>query len=122
MHPCPSFAWTDRDALLAFLREISFCTIFTATPAGGHIIHVPIVVHGPDRLRFHLARTNRAAQALDGALVLLSCSGPNAYISPDWYGSPDQVPTWNYLAVEVEGRLRRLDDAELVDQIDALGG
>ena len=58
---------------------------------------------GPDRLRFHVSRSNRGAAALDGARLLLSCAGPDAYVSPDWYGTPDQVPTWNYVAVEAEG-------------------
>ena len=42
-------------------------------------------------------------------------------MSPDWYGTPDQVPTWNYLAVECEGPLRRLDDEELAQLLDDLG-
>jgi transcriptional regulator len=46
--------------------------------------------------------------------------GPDAYISPDWYGQEDQVPTWNYLAVEAEGPLRRLDEPELVALLDDL--
>lgn len=39
-------------------------------------------------------------------------TGPNAYISPDWYGIADQAPTWNYLSAEIEGPLRRLDAGE----------
>ncbi len=46
--------------------------------------------------------------------------GPDAYISPDWYGTDDQVPTWNYLAVEAEGPLRPLDETELVALLDDL--
>ncbi len=40
-------------------------------------------------------------------------SGPDAYISPDWYGTLDQVPTWNYIAVHLRGTLHRLDQSEL---------
>jgi transcriptional regulator len=83
-------------------------------------VHVPVTVEAPDRLRFHLARSNRAAPALDGSDVLLSCLGPDAYVSPDWYGTPDQVPTWNYLAVECEGTARRLGEDDLVAQLDRL--
>ena len=55
----------------------------------------------------------------DGGTVA-SVMGPEAYISPDWYGVDDQVPTWNYLAVEAEGPLRRLDEAELAELLDGL--
>ena len=120
MHPNRAFAWNDRDEMLAFIADTAFCTLFVGTGQGGHVLHVPVVVAAPDRLFFHVARGNRASSVLDGAAVLLSCLGPDAYISPDWYGTPDQVPTWNYVAVEAEGRLRRLNGDELVAQVDAL--
>ncbi|HST35090.1 MAG TPA: FMN-binding negative transcriptional regulator, partial [Allosphingosinicella sp.] len=87
---------------------------------GPLVVHVPVIVAAPDRILFHVAKGNRAAAALDGARALLSCLGPDAYISPDWYGTPDQVGTWNYRAVELEGPLRRLDEAELTALLDAL--
>ena len=117
MHPSRAFVWDDRDAMLAFAAETSFCTIAADGPL---IAHAPVVVSGPDRLRFHLSRSNRAAAAFDGKRAILSFLGPEAYVSPDWYGSADQVPTWNYLAVEAEGPLRRLDEAELSDLLDTL--
>jgi transcriptional regulator len=47
--------------------------------------------------------------------------GPNGYISPDWYAEPhNQVPTWNYVSVEVEGVCAELDRAALMDQINTL--
>jgi transcriptional regulator len=116
MHPNRAFAWEDRDAMLAFLADIAFCTICVDGPA---LAHAPVIVAGPDRIRFHLSRGNVAA-AMDAKRAIVSCLGPDSYISPDWYGSPDQVPTWNYLAVEAEGPLRRLDEAELAQLLDDL--
>jgi len=43
----------------------------------------------------------------------LIVNGPDGYISPDWYGIDDQVPTWNYVAVHLTGQLVRLDDDAL---------
>jgi transcriptional regulator len=43
-----------------------------------------------------------------------------AYVSPDWYAAPDQVPTWNYLTVEAEGAVTPLDEAGLVALLDDL--
>jgi transcriptional regulator len=116
MHPNRTFAWQDREAMLAFLADTGFCTICVDGPA---LVHAPVVVAAPDRLLFHVSRGNRAA-AIDGRRAIVSCLGPEAYISPDWYGTPDQVPTWNYLAVEAEGVLRRLDEVELAALLDEL--
>ena len=118
MHPDRRFAWDDRDAMLSFVREVAFCTICVDGP---FVVHAPVVVAAPDRIRFHLARANRAAATMDGARAVISCLGPDAYISPDWYGTADQVPTWNYVAVEAEGPLRRLEADELVQLLDDLG-
>jgi transcriptional regulator len=116
MHPNRAFAWEDRGEMLGFVAGIAFCTVAADGPM---VAHVPVVVAPPDRIRFHVARGNRAR--LDGRRAIVSCLGPDAYVSPDWYGTPEQVPTWNYLAVEAEGPLRRLDEAELTALLDALG-
>jgi transcriptional regulator len=124
MHPHPSFAWTDRDALIDFVAEAGFATIMICGPGGPRIVHVPVVVSTDRRsIRFHLSRANRAAVSEgEGVRGLLSCLGQHAYISPDWYGTKDQVPTWNYVAVECEGSLRRLTQDELTHLLDDLGG
>lgn len=115
MHPNRTFAWNDRDAMLAFVADIAFATIAAEGPA---LVHAPVLVAGPDRIRFHVARGNRAK--LEGRRAIVSVLGPDGYISPDWYGTDDQVPTWNYLAVEAEGPLRRLEEAELSGLLDRL--
>ena len=120
MHPDSRFAWADRDELLAFISDVSFAHIFAQSSAGPVVAHAPVVVTADGNLQFHLARRNRAVALLDGLTAAASIAGPNAYISPDWYGTDDQVPTWNYLAVEATGPVRCLTDDELVAQVDAL--
>ena len=44
-------------------------------------------------------------------------SGPNAYVSPDWYASENQVPTWNYLAVHAAGVLHEIYDGAAVEAL-----
>src|ERR687895_609122 len=118
MHPDRRFAWDDQEAMLGFIADVAFCTICVDGPA---VAHAPVVVHPPDRLRFHVSRANRAVAGLDCGRALVSCLGPDAYISPDWYGTNDQVPTWNYVSVEAEGPVRRLERDELVGLLDDLG-
>jgi transcriptional regulator len=120
MHSNRIFHWTDRDAMLAFVDQISFAHLFVNSPEGPLVAHTPIVVTGEGRLRFHLSRANLPSQHLDGAQALISLAGPDAYVSPDWYGSDDQVPTWNYVTVEARGKVRQLPEAGLVEILDAL--
>ncbi len=120
MHPNKMFAWTERDELLAFIEDAAFSTIVCNAGGRLRVVHVPVTVEAPDRLRFHISRSNAAAPFLDGAEVLLSCLGPDAYVSPDWYGSPDQVPTWNYVSAECEGIARMVGEEALAAQLDRL--
>jgi transcriptional regulator len=117
MHPHRAFHWGDEAEMLAFVGQVSFATICVDGPA---LVHAPVVVTDEGQLRFHVARANPAFPRLDEARAIASVIGPDFYVSPDWYGTPDQVPTWNYLAVEAEGPLRRLDEAELAASLDAL--
>ena len=121
MHPHPAFRWEDRPAIRDLVRDIGFGALFAATPDGPRVAHVPVVWLGDDTLGFHLARGNGLARHLDGATALFNLQGLDAYVSPDWYGAgPDEVPTWNYVAVELEGQVTRTDEGGLVAILDAI--
>lgn len=120
MHPDPKFRWTDRDSIRAFVADAPFGMLFADTPAGPCVAHVPVVWLDEGRIGFHLSRGNRMATHLDGARALFVANGPHGYVSPDWYGLDDQVPTWNYIAVELEGEVRVMAPDRLPALIDAL--
>jgi transcriptional regulator len=119
MHPDPAFRWEDRVAMRALVSELSLGALFCATPDGPRVAHVPVVWNDDDTLAFHVSRGNGIARHLDGATGLFVVQGPDGYISPDWYGlGADQVPTWNYVAVELEGRITPTGHDALVEQVD----
>ncbi len=120
MHPSATFRWEDRNAMRAFAAEVGFGMLFLTTPDGPRVAHVPFVFLDEDRIAFHLARGNAVTKHLDGAEALFVINGPDGYISPDWYGTPDQVPTWNYVALELQGPVRKMNEAALIAQADAL--
>jgi transcriptional regulator len=120
MHPNSAFRWEDRNALRDFAREIGFGIVFAATPDGPRVAHAPFVFLDEDRIGFHLARGNGVTKHLGNAEALFVINGPDGYISPDYYGMDDQVPTWNYLALELQGTIRRMSTEELTAQVDAL--
>lgn len=119
MHPNKVFDWTDRAEMLRFADQGAFAHIFTASEAGLFVVHAPVMV-SVGKIWFHVARRNRIAEHLEGSQVLVSISGREAYQSANWYASDNQVPTWHYEAVEIEGVARTLDDQELVDLLDGL--
>lgn len=120
MHPNTVFRWDDRAALRIFAAEIGFGMLFLTTPDGPRVAHVPFVFLDDDRIGLHLARGNALTKHLDNAEALFVINGPDGYISPDYYGIDDQVPTWNYLALEFQGTVRKMDRDELAAQVDAL--
>jgi transcriptional regulator len=113
MHPNPAFrsdARIDQRALFAALiAETGFGLVFLTTPDGPRVAHVPLLLTEAGTLRFHLALGNALTRHLEGARALAVVNGPDGYISARWYADPDQVPTWNYLALEMEGTVRRMD-------------
>jgi len=120
MHPNRAFGWEDTQEMLRFVAERGFAHIFTADMDGLFVAHAPVVVTDDGRVQFHVSRRNRAAGQFDGHPVLVSVSGRDAYHSANWYVSRDQVPTWLYEAVEIEGKARQLSEPELVAQVDRL--
>mgnify|MGYP000182049013 CR=1 FL=1 len=120
MHPDPKFRWEDRDAMRAFAHEIGFGTLFAATADGPRVAHIPFVFLDDDRIGFHISRGNGIVRGLENGEVLFVVNGPDAYISPDWYGIDNQVPTWNYLSLEMQGPVTKMDRDTLIAQADAL--
>ncbi len=121
MHPNSAFRPQQGDLAELLVRGIGFAAIFAATPDGPRVAHAPVVLSDDAAtLQFHLARGNALTRHLDGATVLAVVQGPDAYVSASWYEAADQVPTWNYVAVEMEGSVSKLGDAALIAQLDTL--
>jgi transcriptional regulator len=121
MHPNPAYRQQPEARALDFARERGFGTVTVAGPAGVLAAHVPFVM-AEGVLAAHMVRSNPLARHLkDGpATALMIVSGPDGYISPDWYGEDDRVPTWNYAAVHLRGQLRLLDADLLRTHLDRL--
>jgi transcriptional regulator len=110
----------DPQALFDALRANAFATIISAGPGGAPAASwIPFVIEGtPEQpiIFGHLARANDQWREWTAATPLLALfQGPHHYISPAWYESEPHVPTWNYLAVQVRGRPRLLEQPAEVE-------
>jgi transcriptional regulator len=124
MYTPPMFK-PDRAASLAFVETRGFgliCAWDGAKPIASSLpFYLDYAADGTPQAAFHVARHNPLVHLADGnSAWLLAVNGADAYVSPDWYVSPDQVPTWLYQAVHLTGRVRKLSDDELAVQIDVL--
>jgi transcriptional regulator len=121
MHPNPAFREDDQARALVTARERGFGVLTVAGPDGVLASHVPFVLEATT-LAAHLSRGGAVARHLrrGPAVALLIVSGPDAYVSPDWYGIDDQVPTWNYVAVHLRGTVRLLPDERLRPHLERL--
>jgi len=122
MHPNPAFRQVPAEDSLAFAKARGFGTLCLNGDAGPIMAHVPFVVTESGGLSalIHLARSNAIARSALPAPAVLAVMGPESYISPDWYGAVDQVPTWNYVAVHLVGEARLTDEDGFRDLLDRL--
>ncbi|SLN39272.1 Protease synthase and sporulation protein PAI 2 [Roseovarius albus] len=120
MHPNPAFRKPDDTTNITFARDVGFGVLAVATENAPLISHVPFLLSGDGALaEFHLVRSNPIARALKSPLpARLAVQGPHSYISPDWYEIEDQVPTWNYVAVHLTGKIEMRPQVELRDLLD----
>ncbi|MGR3542262.1 MAG: FMN-binding negative transcriptional regulator [Hasllibacter sp.] len=118
MHPNPAFRAPDEARDLAHAARRGFGVLAANGDGAPLLAHVPFVMEGR-AADLHLVRSNPLARALPARATLI-VAGPDGYVSPDWYGTPDQVPTWNYVAIHLTGRLARLPDGALRAHLDAL--
>lgn len=113
MHPNPAFRGETKARSAAFAAARAFGLLAVNGAEGPVLAHVPFLL-SEDRQSadLHLVRSNPIAR-MAPAEAVIAVTGPDAYVSPDWYGVADQVPTWTYVAVHLRGRLVALGPAEL---------
>lgn len=120
MHPNPAFRNTSEQTALEFVREMGFGLLTVNGAREPLISHIPYIVDG-DHVDLHLVRSNPIARLVkEDTSAKIAVVGPHSYISPDWYGVEDQVPTWNYVAVHLTGQLSPLTDEDLLPLLDKL--
>lgn len=116
MYPPSHFVVDDINPLLALIRLNSFATLISSDNDQTQISHLPLILGGDEAdpyLLGHMAKANPLWKQFDGnTTVTVMFQGPHAYISPRWYQSAENVPTWNYTAVHITGTPRCIDNPE----------
>lgn len=116
------FRADDADALIRRLARTRAGILVSAARDGAPVAsHVPILWDGERRIATgHIARANpQWRQGPGRGLIVLS--GAEAYVTPNWYPSKAEtgkaVPTWNYEAVHLSGRIEWFEDAARLEAV-----
>ena len=104
--------------LIDMIEQLRFGLIVTAPDADTfETVQVPVLVKQDSDhlvLESHVSTANPIWKTADDRAALLVFQGPHAYVHPGWYATKKQtgkvVPTWNYISVQVRGRMRAVSD------------
>lgn len=95
---------TDRSRIDQIIRDNPFATIIYHDQGKSQSFHLPLFLDN-NSLIGHLALANPAWKIIDQQEVLVIIHGPHSYISPTWYGTNENVPTWNYISIQIRGKV-----------------
>lgn len=107
-----------------FLNENSFGILISQSNGKISGTHIPMELdtdeNGEDVLVGHIAKANPQTKNLkDKEEILAIFNGPHSYISSSWY-QKENVPTWNYIAVHVYGKVKIIVGEELLESLKKL--
>lgn len=106
------------------IEEVCFGTLVEYVDGALFAAHIPLHFDKNRKWAYgHLAKTNELAvkwlslNSKNDALFIIG--GPSAYISSSWYAT-EEVPTYNYTAIQVKGTRRLRDRTETDDDLKRL--
>jgi transcriptional regulator len=114
----------NQEAITAFLKENSFGILINQTNGKLWATHIPLELgintEGKTILEGHISKENPQWQGFaENDKILAVFSGPHSYISPSWYDH-ENVPTWNYIAVHVYGKIKIIEGDAVIESLKRL--
>lgn len=115
---------TNLQEIEALVREFGFATLVSVNDGTPMATHIPLQLEvkedGNWLLHGHLAKANPQWRSFENNNEVLAVfMGPHTYVSPSWYTQPN-VPTWNYRAAHLRGKVRLIEGEELEKRLSAL--
>jgi transcriptional regulator len=114
----------NQEAITAFLKENSFGILINQTNGKLWATHIPLELgtnkEGKTILEGHISKENPQWKGFaENDQILAIFSGPHSYISPSWYDH-ENVPTWNYIAVHVYGKIKIIEGDAVIQSLKRL--
>ncbi|MGM9928867.1 MAG: FMN-binding negative transcriptional regulator [Bacillus sp. (in: firmicutes)] len=109
------FELKDQDMIYDFMERYSFATFISQHNGESYATHLPLILNKDEGALYgHFARPNGQWKDAENQQVLVIFQGPHCYISPSWYETTQAVPTWNYVAIHVYGKMEILKDDKVI--------
>jgi transcriptional regulator len=114
----------NQEDIQNFIHQNGFAILVNKTNEKLWATHIPLVLDvneaGKQILFGHISKLNPQAESFKtNDTVLAIFSGPHSYISSSWYDH-ENVPTWNYLAVHVYGKVTLYNHEQAVISLKKL--
>ena len=118
------FKNNDLDEVRDFLSKNSFGILVSQLDSKFLATHIPLELdkneEGKDILVGHISKGNPQWKNFShDSQVLAIFSGAHSYISSSWYDH-ENVPTWNYIAVHIYGKIKIIEGEKLVRALTKL--
>ena len=114
----------DKEAIRTFLKANAFGILINQTNGKLWATHIPLELEinkeGEEVLTGHISKENPQWTAFESDdQVLAVFTGHHAYISSSWYDH-ENVPTWNYKAVHIYGKIKIIEGDAVIDSLTKL--
>lgn len=114
----------DLNEVRDFLNKNSFGILVSQLDSKFLATHIPLELdkdeNGKDILVGHISKANpQWKNFTNGSQILAIFSGAHSYISSSWYDH-ENVPTWNYIAVHIYGRIKIIEGEKLINALKKL--
>jgi transcriptional regulator len=125
MYNLSYFKESDPHVVIEFMRKNSFAMLIGCSADNKPVAtQIPFFIDERDGKLFlsaHIMRKTDHHLALEhNPHALVVFSGAHTYVSASWYTDPQQASTWNYMSVHARGRVRFLDEPELLKMLERL--
>ncbi|PCJ48701.1 MAG: hypothetical protein COA74_08320 [Gammaproteobacteria bacterium] len=103
----PNYFQLDESEVADFITNNNFATLISIGADGVLVNYAPLLLDSKNNcLIGHLSNDNSHLQLMnDNQQIVVIFHGADGYVSPNWYKDKTQVPTWNFVKVEVKGRV-----------------
>lgn len=118
------YKFENQEEIKDFLKKNSFGILINQTNGKLTATHIPLELdtnqEGKEVLLGHIAKGNQQWTGfIENDQILAVFTGPHSYISSSWYDH-ENVPTWNYIAVHVYGKIKIIEGEAVVDHLKKL--
>ncbi len=114
----------NLDEVKEFVKKNSFGILVNQAKGRPWASHIPLELDvdkdGQDVLVGHISKANLQLEDFkEDQEVLCIFNGPHSYVSSSWY-KEEEVPTWNYIAVHIYGKLVLMEEADVLASLHKL--